>query len=505
MERLDFELPEFTRLSWVSDAAREVWEPRLKRITRAWLELEWRSVAAGLRRCGVTIVSPVDLVEQAGDWARQGLSGVPLEIQGQNSGYVSVAQRPALGEPFVYRVVVGAPDSVRAFRDAWDAGDDREMGQLLGYPACCVEFFRRVWGDEGLTDTTWPMALGTVPPENGTRCLEVAGPPEANILWRWMGVRPVPHLPCRFDCQASVELGRAMIAAGRQAGFGEEMTWLLEILSWPVEWSALHGIAEIKTPVLKVSAHTDATATKYTVRRHGAAYPAEGVRGLTFPYRRPRVAMTEARGFRLGLANPLKTIEELPEWYASDNGFPSLAAMENAHRPVVEVARAALAGKGGNVLDLGCGNGALLHQIRKASLGAVPCGVELEPSRLEHARLLLPEFATNFVLGDGFESDAIWADGRRYPLVLLMPGRLLEAGPERAARLRQRLRERCDALLVYAYGDWLRRYRNLEGLARRAGLVLLSAGPDVTASLATLRVAPADGAPTAALSAEAVP
>ena len=290
VERLAFELPEFTRLSWVSDAAREAWEPRLQRITRAWLELEWRSVVAGLRGCGVTMVSAVDLVDKAGDWTRHGLSGVPLETCGES---------PGLGEPLVYRVVVGAADSGRAFREAWDAGDDREMGRLLGYPACCVEFSRRVSEDEGLTDTTWPMALGTVTPENGTRCIEVAGPPEANSLWRWMGVRPVPHLPCRFDCQASVELGRTFVAAGRQVGFGEEMDWLLEILSWPVEWSALHGIAEIKTPVLKVSARTDATARKYIVRRPGTAYPVEGAEGLTFPYRMPHATITEARGLRL--------------------------------------------------------------------------------------------------------------------------------------------------------------------------------------------------------------
>lgn len=306
MERLDFTLPEFTRLSWVSDAAREVWDPRLQRITLAWLELEWRSVVDQQRRCGVTMVSAVGLVDRAGDWARHGLSGMPLEIVGQNPEDVTVANRVGSGEPSIYRVVVGAPDSVRAFRNAWDAGNDEEMGRLLGYPACCVEFSRRVCEVEGLTDTTWPMALSTVKPENGTQCIEVAGPPEANILWRWIGVRPVPHLPCRFDCQASVELGRRFIAAGRQAGFGEEMDWLLEILSWPLEWSALHGIAEIKTPVLKVSTRTDATATKYTVRRQGPAYPAEGARGLHFPYRRPRVVMTERPAFQRGLANPLE-------------------------------------------------------------------------------------------------------------------------------------------------------------------------------------------------------
>ena len=63
------------------------------------------------------------------------------------------------------------------------------------------------------------------------------------------------------------------------------MDWLEEILSWPASWSALHGIAEVKTPVLKASTRTDATAHEFIVRRHGPRLPAEAVAGLGFPFR----------------------------------------------------------------------------------------------------------------------------------------------------------------------------------------------------------------------------
>ena len=43
----------------------------------------------------------------------------------------------------------------------------------------------------------------------------------------------------------------------------------------------------------------------------------------------------------------------------------------------------------------------------------------------------------------------------RFALGIVMPGRLLEAGPERAKAIRERLRRSCDRVLVYAYGDWL--------------------------------------------------
>lgn len=468
MERLDFVLPEFTRLSWVSDPAREVWEPRLRRITKAWFAIEWLAVLSGVRRCGVTVASSEDLITRGGEWVKSGLSALPLEIQG--------------------RIVVGPPVELAAFKAAWDAGDNQEIGRLLGYPKCCLDFFQAVWVDQGLVDTTWPMALRTAAPKNGANTIEVAGPAESNILWRWMGIRAVPHLPCRFDCADTVRLGKRFVEVGRLAGYDQEMDCLLDILSWPVEWSALHGIAEIKTPVLKVSTRTDATPSKYVVRRQGGAYPGEGAQGLMFPYRMPRkLLFTESRAFHRGLANPIHVRPPRPSWYASDNGFSSIAAMEKAHGSVLEVTRGALSWGGGPVLDLGCGNGALLQRIHEVNTAVVPFGIDAEADRVEHARVLLPRFADHFVPGDMFESDAIWPAGRRYALALLMPGRLLEAGPGRAARLAARLKAHCDQLVVYAYGDWLSRFGDLRGLAGAAGLSLVGAGPDATAALATFR------------------
>src|SRR5262249_39160303 len=146
--------------------------------------------------------------------------------------------------------------------------------------------FRRVWVDDAMVDTTWPMAVATAA-ASGARSVDVVGPPQSNILWRWMGARAVPHLPCRFDCEATIAFADELIAVGRECGFGEEMDWLLEILSGPVQWSALHGIAEIRTPIVKVPTRTDPTASRHVVQRHGDSYPAEGARGLEFPYRIP--------------------------------------------------------------------------------------------------------------------------------------------------------------------------------------------------------------------------
>lgn len=474
MQRLPFVLPDFTRLMWVSDEAREVWAPRLQRITRAWLEIEWRAVVAGVRDCAITSVSPDGLVGDAARWIECGLAALPLEMHGTSGTYANTPVAVEAGRPFAFRTVVGRLESLQAFRAAWKAGDEVALGRLLGYPPCCTAFFRRVWVEDAMVDTTWPMALASAGDSDGAHTRTIAGSTEANILWRWMGVRAVPHLPCRFECHATVDLGRKCLAVGREAGYGQEMDWLVEILGWPVEWSALHGIAEVRTPILKVSTRTDATPVAYVVRRTAAAYPPEGARGLRFPYRTPaKPRLTASVSFRRGLAQALPAAAQRPAWYATDNGFDSAAAMDAAHAPIVALAASALQDASGPVIDLGCGNGALLEKIHAAVASATPFGIDSDRERIAHASALLPRFAENFCVGDLADSDQPWSHGRRYTMALLMPGRLIEAGPERAARIRARLHAACDRVLVYAYADWRTRYDSLDGLADAAGLRLV--------------------------------
>jgi hypothetical protein len=67
----------------------------------------------------------------------------------------------AAGKPLQFRGVVGTPQDVCQLKAACDESDDRTIGRLLGYPDCCREFFKRVWVDEGMVDTTWPVAVAT--------------------------------------------------------------------------------------------------------------------------------------------------------------------------------------------------------------------------------------------------------------------------------------------------------------------------------------------------------
>ena len=486
-DRLAHVLPDFTRLSWVSDRARATWEPRISRIGAAWAAIEWRSIVSGIRLCALTSVSAQHLVSRSAEWAGHNLSGMPVAMSGASPGYASTSVAPKAGEPFEYRVAVGALSDVAGLKQAMDAGDDATMGRLLGFPACCIAFFRKTWVDQACVDTTWQMAAASTPATKSGRAIEIDShaPFQANILWRWMGVRAVPHLPCSFNCQSTVDFADRLMALGREIGYGAEMEWIEEILNWSVSWSALHGIAEIKTPVLKASTRTDATAREFVVRRPGARVPAEAASGLGFPYKVPeRPGITHSLAFRKGLDAPIASHTPPPDWYASDNGFNTVAAMDEAHRPIVDLARASL-GKAGALIDLGCGNGALLKKICDGRPGLIPFGVDSDAAKLEHARLLQPAFGANFVAASIFESIPLDAD-TVYSLVLLMPGRLLEVDATTARQLTDWLRGHFEHLLVYAYGEWLTRYQGLAGLAERAGLCLVSTHATGAAGLARI-------------------
>ncbi|HWY53099.1 MAG TPA: class I SAM-dependent methyltransferase [Terriglobales bacterium] len=396
------------------------------------------------------------LLRRSQQWFDSGLEVVPLQVE-IRPGELT-ARQPHSGTGSRGEIIIAGlsrADHVTAIRRAWRAQDHDAIGELLGYPICCRLFFQEFCVRQKFIDTTWAMAMNG--PLTGERSAQTSGPIGTNIFLQSIGIRPVPHLPCSFGCEESVHVAASFKSAAQQAGYEQEVVWCEQILGWPVEWSSLHGIAEVKTPILKISTRSESTANKYLIRRVTANYPAEGARGLNFPYQTMGTKVpSETRSFRLGLANPILPIfqePQLPEWYHRDNGFSSQHRMDLLHSPIVLLARKVLAGYPGNVIDLGCGNGALLSKICQGKSGLVPFGIDCNAGALEHSRTLHPSIPGNFIEGD-FTDPAAWSSERRYELGILMIGRVMEIPLSRANLLLSAIRDRCRQLLVYVYPDW---------------------------------------------------
>jgi SAM-dependent methyltransferase len=162
--------------------------------------------------------------------------------------------------------------------------------------------------------------------------------------------------------------------------------------------------------------------------------------------------------------------ERPPRWYHEENGFAVLEDLLEAHGGMAYAAGPLLAGGSARVIDLGCGNGALLARLCEEHPGTVPFGVDRDPRKIERARGILPRHRANFVASCAFDVARWWRAGWTFDVMLLCPGRFLEVAAPRSDALRRRIAERVDRLLLYAYSDWISTYGGLEAIARLAGL-----------------------------------
>ncbi len=443
---------EWMRGPQFAPASRKEWEPIIAAARQTWNELETLSVAEGVRPGALLQLSPDELVQATAESVRQGFTIVPLTFDGRQ--YRAVLART--DTDYLY----GGPQD---WVEAWSGCDDERIGELLGFPECCRKHFVQTWA-RGTSDTVTTIASSTCidGPEGQREELNVDGPPEANLLLRHLGVRLVPHLPCSPTCEETVDLARETVAAGIAAGI--DPTPLYRVLDLPVTYNALHGVAVIETPHFRLWAGTDYTPLDVKVTR-----AATETRAAVVP---AGVHIPGAPGSTPG---PATTWE--------DNGFASREAMDEAHATVLEAV-----GRVNSAIDLGCGDGVLLEKIADGREGRW-IGVEHDHSRVERGR------QRHQAVGLHEDDIAKWVaerqalkpdfDMKKFDVALLMPGRLLEMSSGDADRVRGALPELARRLVIYAYGDVLKKYGDLRNLAADAGLVLTGdvvRGPGVEAA-----------------------
>lgn len=411
IEKLDFVIPDFLRTIWVSEAAREYWEPKIRAIAASWSAVERLTLLKGMRPGVLQSITPEEL-PGIQNWALA--HNVPIAIvglDGTTESYGNASIPYDSGKKFTFRVYFGLEPE--RFLNTWQAGDDLSIGQMLGFPDCCTASFQLHWKEEGWRDLTI-HSFG----QRDQRNLVYN-----NVLLRHLGIRGVFHLPCSVGCEQSAQIGSEIIGIMMHVeGMQDPADWLQELLSMPMEWSSLHGVAMVVTPILKTIYASDPLAVKATLRLDSEAYPKEGASGTRFPFQHFRQLRLKKSG----------------DSDFKDNGFGSRASMEEAHKFILTLVPSV----SGNVLDLGCGNGKLLKIIKKLHPEATIQGVDTQNVNADGWRF----YQENIY-------DFVWTE--QYDLVLMSVERLFECNPEVSIDLLRAIHRHSKYLILSTYNNWM--------------------------------------------------
>lgn len=238
----EFQPPDGTRLIYHSLKYKQLWEPRLNQISNGQSERERQSVLLGFRKLTLQPIQRGFQYERIAEWARNhGLSIMPVRAVGRFDGF---AHRYTSGDDMYVTAIASKPEYAEA----------PQPEDYLGFPACCQRFFAANFPQ--YIDPIWQWA-GEQP--------EVTAHPYSNPLLRYWSLRFVPHIPCSPQCEESILLGTQFAELMRP----EERDWLWELLSSPIEWSCLHGVAETKTEWFRIVVGSNPSTEKYTVKSKG--------------------------------------------------------------------------------------------------------------------------------------------------------------------------------------------------------------------------------------------
>jgi hypothetical protein len=282
IERLDFRLPRFCRYLWVSVEAREHWAPRLAELAARLESLALARIAApgGARICDP---APSEVAGLRARASEHGLCTLRLPCRDEIA--------PHLDNP----TLVATPATAERLTRAWHGGDVQAWLAGLELPACCARAYIERHIEQRWRDGAF-VTLADAPEE-------IEAPPALNRLLARIGLHALEHDPCGPSCPGSLALGERHLGFLRERDAATADA-LLQILGWPMEWSALHGAVELRTPVVKLCWDSDPTASPRAVirRRAGATWPVHAAVGQRFPYRPPaRHRLLASIGWRRGL------------------------------------------------------------------------------------------------------------------------------------------------------------------------------------------------------------
>lgn len=241
--RLALRLSPSTRTIWASAQAQQEWSRKLKLAAKAWLRVEYESVAVGLRPCGQQWLSFPETLQFMAWASRHGVLVSIARFTGKFEGFTHAGYPDGQDQA----VVVFGRDSEHL----------KNPTEHLGYPVCCQTAFSERfpvdpdpvpgWVAGGLT-TVQQQTWAGVPRLEWSVSRSAVKRGLGMPLLRYAGVRCVPHIPCQVGCPATEAQANNFLALMT----AEEQDATLSCMGLPITWDRYRGIAIITTPYFRI-------------------------------------------------------------------------------------------------------------------------------------------------------------------------------------------------------------------------------------------------------------
>lgn len=258
-----------TRIVYWNRRMRELWEPRIRRISQLYHTAEVATFIAGMRQIYIYHVNSHSFDSSYQFLRENDLLFYPTNKTAVYQGFSHTHPRPVPGQPFqMYGACVKREDRDigELFLELNAVPDHAEIGKLLGYPDCCIAFFGEEWGDS--IDPIWESAVRAPDASLDGTTVTVRIHPFANNTLRYFGVRLTPHLPCSTQCEDTLKWGKEWFKIMMQLD-EEAAGWLWELLAMPSTWDCHKGIAIVETPVFRGVTNSDMKEKRHIVRNLG--------------------------------------------------------------------------------------------------------------------------------------------------------------------------------------------------------------------------------------------
>lgn len=268
------ELDPITRKVWWNPKLQEEWEPRLDRVRDLYFEAEKQTFLKGMRRVFVYHVNSTRFDASYEFLRENDLVFYPTNKSGIYQGFSHKHMPVERGKPYtLYGAVVRGDDKEagRLFEE-YSKGtpvNHVEIGKLLGYPECCLDFFDKTWNKTSI-DPIYESAIDTEDAmiEDNTATVECH--PYCNNMLRYFSIRITPHLPCNMQCEDTIKWGEQWIEVMNEID-AEATKWVVELLSMPLTWDCYRGVAIIDAPIFRGITNSDTALEKKIVVNQGWA------------------------------------------------------------------------------------------------------------------------------------------------------------------------------------------------------------------------------------------